>query len=248
MIELKEVTVTARSGPIIEGISLTIHEGQRVGLIGQSGSGKSTIARVLLGLTAPSRGEVRFDGTDLQKLDREGRRRFRRSVQPVFQDGSETLNPRRTVAASLREAVKSATRPEQSALSPSELLASVGLDVHLLKRYPGQLSGGQRQRVSIARALAVRPSLLVLDEPTSALDGVNQHLVISTLNHLSADQGVGFLLISHDLTVIERLCDDIHVLYGGQVVESISREGILREPTHDQTRRLRDAARVIAGA
>lgn len=248
MIELHGVTVTAKSCPIIEDISLTIHEGRRIGLIGQSGSGKSTIARVLLGLTAPSHGEVRFGGTDLHKLDRQGRQRFRRSVQPVFQDGSETLNPRRTVGASLREALACATRPEQSALSPSELLASVGLDAALLKRYPGQLSGGQRQRVSIARALAVRPSLLVLDEPTSALDGVNQHLVISTLNQLSSDQGLGFLLISHDLTVIERLCDDIHVLHDGQIVESGSREHILRKPTHDQTRRLRDAACVIAGA
>ncbi|MGB3481313.1 MAG: dipeptide/oligopeptide/nickel ABC transporter ATP-binding protein [Mycobacterium sp.] len=248
MIELHDVTVETKNGPIVEKISLTVQPGQRVGLIGQSGSGKSTIARVLLGLVAPTRGEVRFHGTALPKLDHAQRQEFRRTIQPVFQDGSETLNPRRSIAASMREALRCSPQRAGGSPRPDELLVSVGLDPVLLKRYPAQLSGGQRQRVSIARALAVQPGLLVLDEPTSALDGVSQNLVISTLNMLSAERGLGFLLISHDLTVAERLCDSAHVLHEGRIVESGTRQQILHDPAHDQTRNLRDAARLIAVA
>lgn len=248
MIELDDVTVTAKAATIIDHISLQLEPGRRTGLIGQSGSGKSTIARVLLGLIAPTRGEVRFNGKPLAALDRAGRRDFRRTLQPVFQDGSESLNPRRTVVASINEAAARAERRDGDELSPVDLLALVGLGPELLKRYPGQLSGGQRQRVSIARALAVRPSLLVLDEPTSALDSVSQQAVITTVNRLATESGVGLLLISHDLTVIERLCDDIHVLDGGEIVESGPRDQILYHPVHERTQTLRDAARVIAGA
>ncbi|WP_328334298.1 MULTISPECIES: ABC transporter ATP-binding protein [unclassified Streptomyces] len=209
-----------------------------VALIGESGSGKTTIARALLGLVKPSAGTVRFQEQDIHKLRRSARTEYRSRVQPVFQDGSEALNPRMTVGGSLREALR---LRKGEAPSAGALLAAVGLDPQLAARRPHQLSGGQRQRVVIARALAVDPRLLILDEPTSALDVTLQARVIDLLQDLRTTAGLRYLLITHNLAVVPRLCDTVHVLFAGRVIESGPASEVLGSPAHPYTAALRDA-------
>jgi peptide/nickel transport system ATP-binding protein len=209
-----------------------------VALIGESGSGKTTIARALLGLVKPSTGTVRFRGQDIHRLPRADRADYRSHVQPVFQDGSEALNPRMTIGASLREALR--LRKDEGP-SVEALLKAVGLNPELVARHPHQLSGGQRQRVVIARALAVDPTLLVLDEPTSALDVTVQARILDLLAHLRTEAGLHYLLITHNLAVVTRLCDTVHVLFAGKVVESGPAAEVLAAPAHPYTVALREA-------
>jgi oligopeptide/dipeptide ABC transporter ATP-binding protein len=214
-----------------------------VGLVGESGSGKSTLARAALALLAPSAGRVTFLGQDVSRLRGEPLRAFRRQVQVVMQDSDGGLNPRMTVGSAIREVLTShaiVPRVERKG-EVAKLLTEVGLDTSLADRYPHQLSGGQRQRISIARALALRPQMLVLDEPTSALDVTVQAKVLDLIERLRYERRLSYLLISHNLAIVDRLCERIEVLYLGRVVESGPTQEVLSTPAHPYTAALRSA-------
>ncbi len=237
MLSAENLSVGYGRTTVVHGVDLELGS-SGVAVIGESGSGKTTIARALLGLAKPLSGRVLFEGTELGRLDRAGRARYRASVQPVFQDGGEALDPRMRIGGSLREALamRRGERPSVAAL-----LADVGLPADLADRRPHEISGGQRQRVIIARALALDPKLLVLDEPTSALDVTVQARVLDLLAALRADRGLGYLLITHNLAIVGRLCETVHVLFAGRVVESGPVETVLTTPSHPYTIALRDA-------
>jgi len=249
VLSAERVTLGYGGTAVVHDVSLTVGAGGGVGLIGESGSGKTTLARALLGLLRPRSGAIRYGSRDLAELDRKGWTEFRGNVQPVFQDGSEALNPRMTVGASIGEALQVHHRMDRKERREriAELLADVGLDAALAERRPHQLSGGQRQRVAIARALAVDPRVLVLDEPTSALDVTVQARILDLLERLAAERGLGYLLISHNLGVVARLCHTAHVMFAGRVVESGATLDLLTRPAHPYTLALRDALPRIGG-
>jgi oligopeptide/dipeptide ABC transporter ATP-binding protein len=245
-----ELTLAYGRTPVVHEVDLRLHEGRGgVGLIGESGSGKTTLARALLGLLKPHQGEVTFRGRSLARLSRSERREYRSQVQPVFQDGTEALDPRMRVGSSIREALGMRGVSGRNATSfVADLLEDVGLSASLASRRPHELSGGQRQRVVIARALAIRPRLLVLDEPTSALDVTVQARVLELLERLGEEHDLGLLLITHNLAVVERLCDTSHVMFAGRVVESGPTRQLLHRPAHPYTKALRDAVPTMGGA
>ena len=235
----------------IAGLDLSIGKGETVGLVGESGSGKTTVARCVLRLTDPDAGRITLDGEDITRLSRRRLRSLRPKVHMVFQDPYSALNPRMTVAdivaaplraqGAMSKMAVSKTAASRAAIRAKvdEILAQVGLDPAALRgRRPHELSGGQRQRVGLARSLIVRPLLLVADEPTSALDVSVQASILNLLADLQRELGFSCLLISHDLTVVEYLCDRIAVMRHGELVESGSREQILSAPGHDYTREL----------
>lgn len=242
MFEARRIGISYGRKQVVHDVDLTLGAKDTVGLIGESGSGKTTILRALLGLVPVSSGELLFEGEPLDTMSRVSRRRFRASVQPVFQDGNEALNPRFSVDTILREGLAARSRetgaPEYTV---AELLEQVGLDASLRAQRPHELSGGQRQRVSIARALAVGARYLVLDEPTSALDVSVQGKVIALLQRLAAENDLGYLLISHNLGVVRALCAESYVVRQGRVVEHAPTERLLTEPAEEYTRRLRDS-------
>ncbi|WP_369143106.1 dipeptide ABC transporter ATP-binding protein [Streptomyces sp. R44] len=228
--------------PAVKGVSLHVAHGETLGLVGESGSGKSTIARVLAGLRRPTGGEVRFEGRDISKAatDARLRRELSRDVQLVFQDPYASLNPRRTVEQILATPLRihtdldRARRKERAA----ELLEQVGLSASHLSRHPHEFSGGQRQRIGIARALAVRPRLIVADEPVSALDVSIQAQVLNLLMDLREELGLSLLFISHDLAVVRHFCDRIAVLKKGELVEVGPRDAVFEAPTAPYTKEL----------
>ncbi|WP_182907709.1 ABC transporter ATP-binding protein [Microbispora sp. H13382] len=248
LLAAEKVTLAYGTTAVVHDVSLTVDEGG-VGLIGESGSGKTTLARALLGLVRPRSGVVRYGSRDLAGLGRTGRAEFRRAVQPVFQDGSEALDPRMTAGASITEALTTHHRMSRAERRDrvDALLADVGLDPALAARRPHEMSGGQRQRVAVARALAVEPRLLVLDEPTSALDVTVQARILDLLERLAAEHGLGYLLITHNLGVVGRLCRTSSVLFAGRVVESGPTRELLTRPAHPYTRALRDAVPRLGG-
>jgi peptide/nickel transport system ATP-binding protein len=257
MLSAEGLTVSFGRNRVVQAVTLDLPDTSGgVAVIGESGSGKTTIARALLGLVRPESGRVLFRGEDIARLGREGRARYRSEVQPVFQDGDEALDPRMRVGASIREALRIRRRRGPAAgpramsrATPSvaDLLAAVLLDPGLADRRPHQLSGGERQRVIIARALAVDPRLLILDEPTSALDVTVQAAVLDLLAGLRDDRGLGYLLITHNLAIVERLCRHVHVLFAGHVVESGPASTVLANPVHPYTKALRDAVPKLGG-
>jgi oligopeptide/dipeptide ABC transporter ATP-binding protein len=226
----------------VDGVSLAIPRGGILGLVGESGCGKSTLAQMIVGLLAPSAGEIEWDGAGLTTLSGEARRLYRRGVQMVFQDTHSSLNPRKRIRTILQEAVAARGLPKAGQTARiTELLGQVGLDAQLLNRYPHELSGGQRQRVGIARALAMEPALLVADEPVSSLDVSLQGQIINLLRDLNRTLNLTIVLISHDLAVVARVCDQIAVMYAGRVVETGSPADVLTEPRHPYTKALLDA-------
>ncbi|MEV5411254.1 ABC transporter ATP-binding protein [Thermopolyspora sp. NPDC052614] len=242
----ERVTLAYGGTAVVHEVSLAIDEGG-VGLIGESGSGKTTLARALLGLLRPRSGHISYEGRDLATLGRDGLREYRRRVQPVFQ--GEALDPRMSVGASIEEALTTHHRMGRAERADrvAELLTDVGLDPALASRRPHQISGGQRQRAVIARALAVRPRLLILDEPTSALDVTVQARILELLERLGREHGLGHLLITHNLAVVERLCRSAHVMFAGRVVESGPTAELLSAPAHPYTLALRDAVPRLNG-
>jgi len=251
LLQADAVTLAYGRVTVVEELSLAIPDGPHgVALIGESGSGKTTIARALLGLVQPRAGTVAYRGRALPSLGRGDMRAYRRTVQPVFQQGNQALNPRMTVAALIGEAmtldgkVRRATVAERVAQS----LEAVGLDRALMSRKPHQLSGGQRQRVVLARALAVDPQLLILDEPTSALDVTVQSRILDLLQQLREERGIGYLLITHNLAIVERLCSVAHVLFEGKIMEAGPTASILRRPAHPYTALLRDSVPSVGRA
>ncbi len=220
------------------GVTLEIGEGESVGLVGESGSGKTTLARCLVGLEMPTSGQIVVDGidaTDFARLSHVERRRIRRSVQMIFQDPYSSLNPTRTIGATLREALAAGEDAKSSVLA---LLARVHLSPGYASRKPAALSGGERQRVAIARALALRPRLIVCDEPVSALDVSVQAQILNLFKELREELGIGYLFITHDLAVVRQVADRLYVLHRGKVVESGPVEGVLDAPSHEYTAQL----------
>ncbi len=242
LLEARGVDFRYRNGPaVLDGIDLAIAPGESVGLVGESGAGKTSLLRLLLGLATPTSGSVLFRGSPLDTRDRRVMRDFRRTVQPVFQDPFSSLDPRVTVGDSIAEPLRSlgvgGGRAGRTA-RVAELLAAVDLPADAATRYPESFSGGQRQRIAIARALAPEPLLLLADEPVSALDTSVRMLVIDLVRDIARERGIGLLLVSHDLTVVSALCERTTVLEGGRIVEEGSTQRLLAEPQHPYTQRL----------
>ncbi|WIA99334.1 ABC transporter ATP-binding protein [Curtobacterium sp. MCBA15_012] len=245
---LRDVAVryARRGAPTVSGIDLDLQAGRTLGLVGESGSGKSTIGRALAGLVPVVHGSVEVDGSDLRTARGRRLRELRSRVGIVFQDPASSLNPRQTIGWSIAEPllVHTAASPADRAARVAELLAAVQLDPTWAERFPHQLSGGQRQRVAVARALALRPALVIADEPTSALDVTVQAAVLDLLADLQDEFGFGMLLVSHDLAVVRQLADEVVVLHGGRIVERGTTERVLDDPQQDYTRMLLAAAPV----
>jgi ABC-type oligopeptide transport system ATPase subunit len=223
-------------------VSFTIEAGRSLGVVGESGSGKSTLARLVMALDHPTSGSVRLLGRDLHALPREELRLARRDFQMVFQDPYGSLDPRQTVERIVSEplAAQGASRDEQAARA-ADVLKAVGLRTNDLRKYPHEFSGGQRQRIAIARALITRPRLIVADEPVSALDVSVQAQVLNLMQDLQAEFGITYMLISHDLAVVQHLCEDVAVLWQGRIVEQGAPERLFAQPEHAYTRTLVDA-------
>jgi oligopeptide/dipeptide ABC transporter ATP-binding protein len=231
----------------VDGVSLELARGKTLGLVGESGCGKTTVARCVAGLLRPDRGSISLAG---QELPARRSRKQHRAVQIVFQDPYSSLNPRRTVRSTLREllAVHGIAKGPIAETRSRELLELVGLPHEALDRYPSAFSGGQRQRVAIARALAVEPRVLVADEPTSALDVSIQATILTLFDELRSRLGLSILLISHDLGTIRTLCDDLAVMYLGRIVEFGPRDRVFEDPRHPYTRALLAAAPRLRGS
>ncbi|WP_433247393.1 ATP-binding cassette domain-containing protein [Streptosporangium sp. CA-135522] len=228
----------------VDDVSLVVHAGESVGLVGESGSGKSTTARLVLRLLRPDSGRVRFAGHDLAGLPERRMRPLRARIQFVPQSPRTSLNPRLRVGESIAFNLRAHGLP---AGRVPELLEQVGLTADHARKRPRELSGGQAQRVAIARALATRPDLVVCDEPVSALDKSVQARVLNLLARLQRETGVAYLFISHDLAVVEHLCDRALVMRGGKVVEEGPTETLWRSPRHPYTRSLLAAVRPLTG-
>ncbi|MGE3619226.1 MAG: ABC transporter ATP-binding protein [Acidimicrobiia bacterium] len=225
----------------VRDLSLSIEAGESVGLIGESGSGKSTVGRLALRLLEPSAGRVRFEGVDLGSLGRQEMRQVRSRLQVVFQEPLQSLDPRQRVGRIVAEPLvlhRPDLGPAQRRAVVAETLVQVGLGGSIADRYPRQLSGGQQQRVGIARAIVTRPSFVVLDEPTSSLDLSVRAQILDLLSNLRRELGVAYLFISHDLDTVEYIADRTLVMYRGSVVESGPTEEVLRAPRHPYSKAL----------
>ncbi|UZJ25959.1 ATP-binding cassette domain-containing protein [Rhodococcus antarcticus] len=243
-LELADLVMHFGAVRAVDGVSLSIRKGQVTALVGESGSGKSTVGRCIVRLLEPTSGTVRVGGTDITKLSRRQLRPHRKDVSIVFQDPAGSLDPRMLVGDVIGEPLRlqgDASRRDVQARVDREL-SRVGLRSEVARRYSHELSGGQRQRVSIARALISDPTLLVADEPTSALDVSVQASVLNLLADLQRDIGFACLFITHDLSAVEYLADEIAVMYLGQLIEKGSRERIFSRPTHPYTQALLAAA------
>lgn len=224
----------------VDGISFTINEGETVSVVGESGCGKSTTGRSILRLVEPTGGKVFFDGIDLATLSKEEMRKKRKDIQIIFQDPYASLNPRQTVFQILDEAMKIQGIGENGKRREKikELLLTVGLQEHQIDLYPHQFSGGQRQRIGIARALSVRPKLIVCDEAVSALDVSIQAQVLNLLKDLQKKYNLTYLFISHDLGVVRHISDRIIVMYLGKIMEISEKEAMFESPGHPYTQAL----------
>ena len=221
----------------VNGLDLAVHSGEVLALVGESGSGKTTLAKLLLGLLKPTSGELAFDGMPLETLDRAG---MARQVQAIFQDPYSSLNPRKTLEAIISlplrvHRIGSAAEQHRAVL---EMMDRVGLPARFLSAYPNQLSGGQRQRVAIARALIMRPKMVVCDEPTSALDVSVQSQILNLLQELQRELGLTYLLITHNLAVVEHIATRVAVMYLGRIVEEAETRAFFAGPRHPYSKAL----------
>ncbi|HEY8456110.1 MAG TPA: ABC transporter ATP-binding protein [Actinopolymorphaceae bacterium] len=229
----------------VDGVSLRLDRGRCLGLVGESGCGKTTTGRLIVGLDEPTSGHVVLEGQPLHRLNGRISRTVRRRIQMVFQDPLASLDPRMTAAQSVAEPLRVSGVPRREIASRvGELLRRVGLDDDIGKRRPGALSGGQRQRVGIARALALEPAVLVADEPTSALDVSVRAQVVNLLRDLQRELSLTMLFISHDLSTVRYLCDEVAVMYLGRIVEYGPTDEVFDNPRHPYTRALLDAVPV----
>jgi oligopeptide transport system ATP-binding protein len=227
----------------VDGLTFDIHKGETLGLVGESGCGKSTTGRAILQLHRPTAGEVLFEGTNLTELQGERLRRMRRRMQMIFQDPYASLNPRMTVGSIVGEPleVHNILKGKERQERVQELLQVVGLNPYFVNRYPHEFSGGQRQRIGVARALAVQPDFIVCDEPISALDVSIRAQIINLLEELQARFELTYLFIAHDLSVVRHISDRVAVMYLGKIVELTSRDDLYNNPLHPYTRALLSA-------
>jgi peptide/nickel transport system ATP-binding protein len=240
----RQVGLRTEQRAVVENVSLTTESGETLGLVGESGSGKTTLARMILGLIAPTEGSIHVDGIDVARASSAELHHLRRQMQPVFQDPYAALNPRMKVLEIITEpwiihgsangAVKLPTLKARAV----ELLQEVGLDESVLNRYPHEFSGGQRQRINIARALALRPRLLILDEPVSALDVSVGAQIVNLLRRLQIEHGLTYLFISHSMPLVRYLCTRIAVMERGRLVETGEAVALCSHPQEAYTRQL----------
>lgn len=227
----------------VDGIDLEVYPGETLGIVGESGCGKSTTGRTIMRLNEPTEGEVIFGGKDLAKLGKEEMRKTRRDIQMVFQDPFASLNPRKTIRKILLESLavhKIGTAKERNEMV-EKIIEIVGLKKEHLDRHPHDFSGGQRQRIGIARALVLNPKLIIADEPVSALDVSIQSQVLNLLKNLKQDFDLTLMFISHDLSVVKHLCDRVAVMYLGRIVEIADKRSLFANPSHPYTQALLSA-------
>lgn len=255
MLEIENVEVTYPGPPpftAVKGINLSVPRGSTVGLVGESGSGKSSIARAAIGLTPVTQGRILLDGQDVTNPKGKSLRLLRSQAQLVFQDPHASLNPRMEIAMAVQEAVSVATGKRLTskgcADTALDLLDKVGVPKAAVRRYPHQLSGGQLQRVSIARALALSPSLMILDEVTASLDVSVQARILNLLRQLQRELDVSMLYISHDLSVIRYLADHVYVMRHGEMVEAGTADEVFESPQQEYTKALLGAVPTLGGS
>jgi len=228
----------------VDGINFSIERGKTLGLVGESGCGKSTVGRTILRLIEPTAGEIIFEGKDIKKLNQTKLRHIRKDMQLIFQDPYSSLDPRKTVSQIISEPItasgilKSSTDIHNRV---AELMSTVGLAARLFNTYPHELDGGRRQRIGIARALAMEPKFIVCDEPVSALDVSIQAQILNLLKELQAEFNLSYIFITHDLSVVNHFSDEIAVMYLGKIVEKASAEELFENPLHPYTRALLSA-------
>jgi len=227
----------------VDGVSFTVGRGESFGLVGESGCGKTTLGQMIVRLIEPSSGKIRFDGDDITHLDRAHMRPYRRRLQIIFQDPYSSLDPRMTIESIVTESLhaQGCTSRQERKKAAIQLLEKVGLGKEDLEKYPHEFSGGQRQRIGIARALCVRPELIVCDEPVSALDVSIQAQVINLLEDLKEDFNLSFVFISHDISVVEHVCDRIAVMYLGSIVEIAPTDRFILDARHPYSKALLSA-------
>ncbi len=244
MLELTGITkhFRTRQGVVraVEGVSLAVRPRSTMAVVGESGCGKTTIAKMILQLEQPDAGTIRFEGQDIAAMDRLALRRYRRDVMAVFQDPYASLNPRLRVATIIAEPILAHERSDRADLAKriATMLDIVGLPESAARLYPHEFSGGQRQRIAIARALALRPRLMVLDEPVSALDVSIRAQILNLLQDIQAEFGLTYLIIAHDLALVEHFSSDVAVIYLGRVAETGPTAAVFGEPRHPYTRAL----------
>jgi oligopeptide/dipeptide ABC transporter ATP-binding protein len=230
----------------VNGVTLSIEKGKTLGVVGESGCGKTTLGRVILCLLDRTGGEIIYEDVNLAELKRDQLRLMRRNIQIVFQDPQSSLNPRKSIKAIVAESLRAQGMAKGAELHERvlDLLLKVGLREEHMNRFPHEFSGGQRQRIGIARALAVNPKFIILDEPTSSLDVSVQAQILNLLKELQAELGLTYLFISHDLSVIKHISDRVAVMYLGKVVEEASKEKFFADPSHPYSRALLSAVPV----
>ncbi len=227
----------------VDGISFEVQEGQTLGLVGESGCGKTTAGKTILKLIEPTAGTIRYNGQDITAYNRAQMKPYRQQMQIIFQDPFSSLNPRHSVGSIIASALEihHLVEPSEKEDKIADLLRKVGLSATVMRRYPHEFSGGQRQRIGIARALAVNPRLVIGDEPVSALDVSIQAQILNLLEDLQDEMGLTYILIAHDLSVIRHIANKIAVMYLGRIVEMASREELYHNPLHPYTRALLSA-------